>query len=139
VRTSGRYAVPLVLLVTALLVVTGAGAHSQAALDIRGNWSMPTVTSGGTVYPQVWVMAMENRATGAWRGHIKGNAGSLVWGTVSGHTFTSHARIGTYTSRGTATIVTSGAKWRLTHGTFADSQGTTGSFTGLRLTKTPSG
>ena len=83
--TSGRYAVPLVLLAAALLVVSGAGARSQARLDIRGNWSMPTVTSGGAVYPQVWVMATENRATGAWGGHIKGTAGSQVWGTVSGH------------------------------------------------------
>ena len=138
-RTSGRYAVPLVLLAAALLVVSGAGARSQARLDIRGNWSMPTVTSGGAVYPQVWVMATENRATGAWGGHIKGTAGSQVWGTVSGHTFTSHAKVGTYTSRGTATIVTTGAKWRLTHGTFKDSEGTTGTFTGLRLSKTPSG
>ena len=138
-RTSDRYAVPLVLLVAALLVVAGAGAHSQAALDIRGNWSMPTVTSSGAVYPQIWVMATENRATGAWRGHIQGRAGALVSGTVSGHTFTSYAKIGTYTSRGTATIVTTGRKWRLTHGTFKDSDGTSGTFTGLRLSKTPSG
>lgn len=138
-RFSLRHAAPLLGLAVALLVVATAGARSQAQLDIRGNWSMPTRTSSGAVYPQVWVMATESRATGVWRGHIKGNAGSLVWGTVSGHTFVSHAKIGTYTSRGQATIVTTGAKWRLVRGTFADSQGTTGTFTGVRLSKTPSG
>ena len=134
-----RHAILLFALAVPLVVVTGAGARSQAALDIRGNWSMPTVTASGAIYPQVWVMSTENRATGAWRGHIKGSAGAVVWGTVSGHKFTSHAKIGAYTSRGTATIVTTSTKWRMTRGTFVDSQGTTGTFTGLRLSKTPSG
>ena len=137
-RLSVRHAVPCVALL-ALLVVTAASAGAPAKLDIRGNWSMPTRTSTGALYPQVWVIATESRATGVWHGHIKGNAGSLVWGTVSGHTFVSHAKLGTYTSRGQATLVTTGVKWRMVRGTFVDSQGTTGTFTGLRLSKTPSG
>jgi hypothetical protein len=137
-RLSPRRAAPVVVFAVALVVATGSNARTQAHLDIRGNWSMPTVTSTGAVYPQVWVIATENLTTGVWHGHIKGNATAQVSGTVSGHTFVSHAKIGSYTSRGQATIVT-GVKWKLVRGTFADSQGTTGTFTGLRLSRTPSG
>jgi hypothetical protein len=83
--------------------------------------------------------ATGRRATGAWRGHIRGQASFFVSGTVVGHTFTSRAKQGAYTSRGVGTIVTTGLRWRIVRGTFSDSQGTTGTFTGLRLSKTPSG
>lgn len=124
--------IPLLTAVVALALAAGAGARSQAALDIRGDWSMPSVANG-TKYPQVWSILTENRKTGAWRGHIKNNAAYLLWGTVVGHKLTIHSKYGTYKSNGKATIVTSGARWRVVGGTFSDTNGTTGTFTGVRL------
>ncbi len=125
-------------LTLALALPVAAGARSEAALDIRGNWSMPAAV-GAAKYPQIWSIVTENLKTGAWHGHIKGNPTYLLWGTVSGHTLVIHSRYGGYQSHGKGTLVTSGARWRVVGGTFSDTNHVTGTFTGLRLSKTPTG
>ncbi len=126
----------LVVLALSLFTAASGLARSQAALDIRGNWSMPSVV-GSTTYPQIWSILTENTKTGVWHGHIKGNPTYLLWGTVSGHTLTIHSKYGGYQSHGKATLVTSSAKWRVVRGTFSDTNGVTGTFAGVRLSKTP--